>query len=67
MEPSANKDENEPPPNWPTEGSIVIQNLTVRYKPDMDPAIVDLSVAIQGGHKVGIVGRTGAFQTRCII
>ncbi|KAJ1547646.1 hypothetical protein HK096_001625, partial [Nowakowskiella sp. JEL0078] len=49
-----------PPNNWPSEGSINVLNLTVKYAPDLDPVLKNLSFHIQGGHKVGVVGRTGA-------
>ncbi|XP_064172603.1 multidrug resistance-associated protein 1 [Anguilla rostrata] len=48
------------PPGWPTKGHIHIQNFGLRYREDLELAIRDISVTIQGGEKVGIVGRTGA-------
>lgn len=32
----------------------------MRYRPALEPSLKDLSVQIQAGMKVGIVGRTGA-------
>jgi ABC-type multidrug transport system fused ATPase/permease subunit len=32
----------------------------MRYRPDLEPSINDLSFEITPGMKVGIVGRTGA-------
>lgn len=32
----------------------------MKYRKDMDPSLIDVSVNIQSGMKVGIVGRTGA-------
>ncbi|RKO93073.1 P-loop containing nucleoside triphosphate hydrolase protein, partial [Blyttiomyces helicus] len=49
-----------PPANWPSKGEIVVKDLSVRYSPDADPVLKDVSFAIRGGEKVGIVGRTGA-------
>lgn len=48
-----------PPPDWPSEGSIMIENLTVQYRAELEPVLKELTVSIQGGHNVGIVGRTG--------
>ncbi|XP_071376110.1 multidrug resistance-associated protein 1 isoform X3 [Centroberyx affinis] len=48
------------PPGWPTAGYIDIRGLGLRYREDQDLAIRNITVTIQGGEKVGIVGRTGA-------
>ena len=32
----------------------------MRYRPTLEPSVKDLSVMIQPGMKVGVVGRTGA-------
>ena len=45
---------------WPWAGEIVLDNVTMRYRPDLDPCIRNLSVIIKSKMKVGIVGRTGA-------
>lgn len=55
---------NEVPSEWPLEGSIVVENLTIKYRPELDPVLLDFSVVIQGGHNVGIVGRTGEITTQ---
>ena len=46
--------------NWPWSGEIVFNNVTMRYRPGLDPAIRNLSVKIAPKMKIGIVGRTGA-------
>nr|XP_055048139.1 multidrug resistance-associated protein 1-like isoform X1 [Misgurnus anguillicaudatus] len=48
------------PAGWPTAGHIEIRNFGLRYREDLELAIHDISVTIEGGEKVGIVGRTGA-------
>uniref|UniRef100_A0A668AGB7 Multidrug resistance-associated protein 1 n=1 Tax=Myripristis murdjan TaxID=586833 RepID=A0A668AGB7_9TELE len=48
------------PPGWPTGGDIEIRGLGLRYRADQDLAIRNITVSIQAGEKVGIVGRTGA-------
>ncbi|XP_050957855.1 multidrug resistance-associated protein 1 isoform X2 [Labeo rohita] len=48
------------PAGWPTAGHIEIRNFGLRYREDLELAIFDISVNIEGGEKVGIVGRTGA-------
>ncbi|MCJ8739023.1 hypothetical protein PDJAM_G00042390 [Pangasius djambal] len=48
------------PPGWPTVGHIEIRNFGLRYRQDLELAVHDINVTIEGGEKVGIVGRTGA-------
>lgn len=49
-----------PSASWPTEGSIAVEKLEVRYAPELDPVLKDISFQVKGGEKVGIVGRTGS-------
>ncbi|KAJ3065732.1 hypothetical protein HDU99_004076, partial [Rhizoclosmatium hyalinum] len=49
-----------PPSNWPSKGSLSVQGLEMRYAPDQPAVLSDVSFQVQGGEKVGIVGRTGA-------
>ncbi|XP_043955721.1 multidrug resistance-associated protein 1 [Gambusia affinis] len=48
------------PPGWPTQGCIDIQGFGLRYRHDLDLAIRNITIVINGGEKIGIVGRTGA-------
>ncbi|XP_027879365.1 multidrug resistance-associated protein 1 isoform X2 [Xiphophorus couchianus] len=48
------------PPGWPTQGCIDIRGFGLRYRHDLDLAIRNITIAINGGEKIGIVGRTGA-------
>ncbi|KAG0018030.1 hypothetical protein BGZ81_010421 [Podila clonocystis] len=52
--------DNRPSDQWPSAGSIKIRNLEMRYRPELPTVLHDLSVDIQGGEKIGVVGRTGA-------
>ncbi|XP_063224756.1 probable multidrug resistance-associated protein lethal(2)03659 [Bacillus rossius redtenbacheri] len=51
---------NEPPPTWPSKGAIQFDHLTLRYSSDSPPALRDVTVNIEPGQKVGVVGRPGA-------
>ncbi|XP_069754521.1 ATP-binding cassette sub-family C member 8 isoform X2 [Narcine bancroftii] len=48
------------PPNWPDEGDIKIQNLSVRYDSTLKPVLKNVNAHISPGQKVGICGRTGS-------
>ncbi|XP_072337955.1 multidrug resistance-associated protein 1 isoform X3 [Scyliorhinus torazame] len=51
---------NRPPKTWPSEGKVEFVNYALRYREDLDFALKDITVSINGGEKIGIVGRTGA-------
>ena len=46
--------------NWPSVGEIVFKDLKMRYQEDLEPILKGISFKVNGGEKVGIVGRTGA-------
>ena len=49
-----------PPPGWPSKGSVQVQNLSMQYSPNGSKVLDNVSFSVNGGEKVGIVGRTGA-------
>ncbi|CAF4159712.1 unnamed protein product [Rotaria magnacalcarata] len=49
-----------PPPYWPIKGNINITNLSIRYRENLQLILKDLSIDIQSGEKIGIIGRTGS-------
>jgi ABC-type multidrug transport system fused ATPase/permease subunit len=48
---------------WPSRGDIRFTNTSMRYREGLKLVLDDVSFFIQGGTRVGIVGRTGAGQT----
>eukprot|EP00884_Botryococcus_braunii_P012469 jgi/Botrbrau1/21222/Bobra.39_2s0023.1 len=48
-----------PPAAWPSKGNIAVQDLVVRYRPELPPVLRGLSFEVGAGEKVGIAGRTG--------
>ena len=46
--------------NWPSKGKIEFQNFSVRYRPDTEIVLKNISFVINPKEKVGIVGRTGS-------
>lgn len=52
--------ENEIKESWPQKAQIKFNDVKLRYRPNTEQVLKGLSFEIQGGHKIGIVGRTGA-------
>ncbi|KAK4686858.1 hypothetical protein P7C73_g3272, partial [Tremellales sp. Uapishka_1] len=50
----------EPGPDWPTHGHVRIENLRVRYANHLPEILHGVSVDIQPGQRIGIVGATGS-------
>ncbi|KAL5747607.1 hypothetical protein ACOSQ2_024904 [Xanthoceras sorbifolium] len=55
-----------PAQNWPAIGKVEIYNLKVKYQHDAPLVLRGISCVIEGGHKIGIVGRTGSGKTTLI-
>ena len=53
--------------NWPTLGGIEWKNVSVRYRSDLPIVLSALNISIQGGHKVGICGRTGSGKSSMML
>ncbi|KAK7465464.1 hypothetical protein VKT23_005441 [Stygiomarasmius scandens] len=50
-----------PPAYWPSSsGQLIVDNLVIKYAPDLPPVLRNLSFAIQPSEKIGVVGRTGS-------
>ncbi|KAJ3795163.1 ABC transporter [Lentinula aff. detonsa] len=49
-----------PPSPWPSRGHVVFKDVVLKYRPELPPVLKGISVNVQGGEKIGIVGRTGA-------
>ncbi|KAI7987298.1 ABC transporter C family member 10 [Camellia lanceoleosa] len=57
---------NRPAFNWPTIGKVEIRDLKVQYRPNAPLVLRGISCIFEGGHKIGIVGRTGSGKTTLI-
>ena len=42
---------------WPSEGKLEIKDAVLKYCPELPLVLKGLSMTIQGGEKIGIVGR----------
>ncbi|KAI0201322.1 P-loop containing nucleoside triphosphate hydrolase protein [Astrocystis sublimbata] len=47
-------------PSWPEKGEIVFDNVEMRYRENLPLVLKGLSMHVQGGERIGIIGRTGA-------
>ncbi|KAK7279864.1 hypothetical protein RJT34_24923 [Clitoria ternatea] len=57
---------NRPPVNWPVAGRVEINELKIRYRPDAPLVLGGITCTLEGGHKIGIVGRTGSGKSTLI-
>ncbi|CAF3694293.1 unnamed protein product [Adineta steineri] len=57
-----------PPSNWPSEGRIVFNNISMSYSSDEHAPFVlrNITMTIKSAEKIGIVGRTGAGKSSLI-
>ncbi|KAF0311377.1 Multidrug resistance-associated protein 5 [Amphibalanus amphitrite] len=51
---------------WPSQGAIRLEEVSLRYRPDLPRVLHGLSLNVPAGEKVGIVGRTGAGKSTLI-
>ena len=49
-----------PPKNWPREGNVTFQDVSLTYYPGGPQVLKKINLKIKGGEKIGVAGRTGA-------
>ncbi|RZC91252.1 hypothetical protein C5167_027316 [Papaver somniferum] len=59
-------EENRPLPSWPAIGRVEIRDLKIRYRLNTPIVLHGISCTFEGGHKIGIVGRTGSGKSTLI-
>lgn len=45
---------------WPLKGQVEFKDVSLKYRPNTEAVLQNLSFTVEPGTKVGIVGRTGA-------
>ncbi|XP_074310112.1 putative ABC transporter C family member 15 [Silene latifolia] len=55
-----------PKPEWPSQGCIQLNNLHVRYSPNLPMVLKGITCNIPAKTKVGVVGRTGSGKSTLI-
>eukprot|EP01045_Picozoa_sp_COSAG04_P014165 COSAG04_NODE_1046_length_8572_cov_5.008970_6_plen_392_part_00 len=63
VEPEGKSSQGKQPPRpkgWPTAGKLQLQGLTLRYRAGLEPALNQISMSVQPGERLGVVGRSGA-------
>lgn len=64
QEPPAIIEDNRPPAYWPsttTNGDLIsVENLVIKYAPDLPAVLQDVSFTLQAGERIGLLGRTGS-------
>lgn len=56
-----------PPPEWPNAGAIRFDNVTLRYRENLEPALRDVSFEVPAGCRVAIVGATGSGKSTALV
>ena len=57
QEPPHEIPDQKPPASWPRNGKIEIKEAVLKYRPELPLVLKGLSMSVEGGEKIGIVGR----------
>jgi len=52
--------------SWPSEGTINVKDVAVRYRPSLPLALHGASFSVPSGSRVGVVGRTGSGKSTIV-
>lgn len=51
---------------WPSKGAVTLRDLRLSYRKGTPEVLHGVNLDVEGGHKVGIVGRTGAGKSSLV-
>ena len=57
QEPPYELPDNKPPAGWPANGRVELKDVFMSYRPGLPSVLKGLTMTVQAGEKVGIVGR----------
>jgi ABC-type multidrug transport system fused ATPase/permease subunit len=64
QEPPATIESSRPPAYWPSsstkDGLIVVEDLVIKYAPELPPVLHNVSFTINAKERIGLLGRTGS-------
>ena len=60
-------DKDKPSESWPEEGRIDIDHVSLRYREGLNLAIRNVTMKIESGEKVGVIGRTGSGKSTLMV
>ena len=55
------------PESWPSGGSIVFKDVSLRYRPSLPRVLKGLDIEFPKRSKIGVVGRTGAGKSTLMV
>ena len=62
---------NQPPAYWPSSSTlgalVVVEDLVIKYAPELPPIIHGLSFSLRAKERVGLLGRTGCVILSAIV
>ncbi|KAG6375249.1 ABC transporter type 1, transmembrane domain-containing protein [Boletus reticuloceps] len=59
--------DSKPPAGWPGAGEVEFREYSMRYRPELDLVLKEISLTIKPKEKIGIVGRTGAGKSSLLL
>lgn len=59
--------ETESTKKWPSEGVVSFNNVVLKYRPELSPALQNITFSTRPRERIGIVGRTGSGKSSIIV